>query len=63
MLPDMLNDRGSHGCSRITMKGADYFVVMGGNINSNTVTNSKHKSGHSLLPKCLFQQLLEVFLE
>jgi hypothetical protein len=40
MLPDMLNDRGSHGCSRITMKGADYFVVMGGNINSNTVTNS-----------------------
>jgi hypothetical protein len=40
MLPDMLNDRGSHGCSRITMKGADYFVVMGGNINSIAATNT-----------------------
>ncbi len=30
ILPDMLNKRGSHGCSRVTMKNTDYVIVFGG---------------------------------
>jgi hypothetical protein len=38
----MLINRGGHGCGRTTMHGDDYLLVMGGNIDGYTPTNSIH---------------------